>query len=83
MRSARATDHPRPRVVTRRNGNGKGHRDQDLALVLLWIEAAFGPVEVLEVRPNPRPARHDAGGTRLGRRRPRPASTWTATSRRG
>jgi len=42
--------------VTRRNG--KGHRDQDLALALLRIQAAFGPVEVLEVRPNPRPARH-------------------------
>jgi hypothetical protein len=40
--------------VTRRNG--KGHRDQDLALALLRIEAAFGPVQVLEVRPNPRPA---------------------------
>jgi len=40
--------------VTRRNG--KGHRDQDLALALLRLEAAFGPVEVLEVRPNPRPA---------------------------
>jgi hypothetical protein len=41
-------------AVTRRNGKGK--RDQDLALALLHIEAAFGPVEVLEVRPNPRPA---------------------------
>jgi hypothetical protein len=40
--------------VTRRNG--KSHRDQDLALALLRIEAAFGPVEVLEVRPNPCPA---------------------------
>jgi hypothetical protein len=43
-------------VVTRRNGNGRGSRDQDLALALLRIEAAFGRVEVLEVRPNPRPA---------------------------
>jgi hypothetical protein len=41
-------------VVTRRTG--KGNRDQDLALALLRIEAAFGPVQVLEVRPNPRPA---------------------------
>jgi len=40
--------------VTRRNG--KGQRDPDLALALLRIQAAFGPVEVLEVRPNPRPA---------------------------
>jgi hypothetical protein len=39
-------------AVTRRNG--KGRRDQDLALALLRIEAAFGPVQVLEVRPNPR-----------------------------
>jgi hypothetical protein len=38
--------------VTRRNG----HRDQDLALAKARLEAAFGPVEVLEVRPNPRPA---------------------------
>jgi hypothetical protein len=48
--------------VTRRNGNGRGHRDQDLALALLRLEAAFGPVEVLQVRPNPRPAGQDAGG---------------------
>ena len=47
-------------LVTRRNG--KGHRDQDLALALLRLQAAFGPVEVLEVRPNPRPAGQDAGG---------------------
>jgi hypothetical protein len=40
--------------MTRRNG--KGDRDQDLSLALLCIEAAFGPVEVLQVRPNPRPA---------------------------
>ncbi len=40
--------------MTRRNG--KGNRDQDLALALLRIEATFGPVEVLEVRPNPRPS---------------------------
>jgi hypothetical protein len=40
--------------VTRRNG--KGYRDQDLAVALLRIEAAFGPVQVLEVRPDPRPA---------------------------
>jgi len=40
--------------MTRRNGNGR--RDQDLALALLRLEAAFGPVEVLEVRPNPCPA---------------------------
>ncbi len=40
-------------VVTRRNH----HRDHDLALALAHIEAGFGPVEVLEVRPNPRPAR--------------------------
>ena len=40
--------------MTRRNGNGD--RDQDLALALLRIEAAFGPVQVLEVRPNNRPA---------------------------
>jgi hypothetical protein len=46
--------------VTRRNG--KGNRDQDLALVLLRIEAAFGRVEVLEVRPNPRPAGQSPGG---------------------
>jgi hypothetical protein len=39
-------------VVTRRNG----HRDQDLALALARLEAAFGPVEVLQVRLNPRPA---------------------------
>jgi hypothetical protein len=42
--------------VTRRNG--KSHRDQDLALALLRIQAAFGPVEVLEVCANPRPAGH-------------------------
>jgi len=41
-------------VVTRRNG--KGNRDQDLALALARIEDAFGPVQVLEVRRNPRPA---------------------------
>lgn len=46
------------RVVTRRNG----HRDQDLALAKARIEAAFGPVEVLEVRPNPRPAGQRPGG---------------------
>jgi hypothetical protein len=46
--------------VTRRNGNGK--RDQDLALALLRIEAAFGPVQVLQVRPNLRLAARDAGG---------------------
>ncbi len=40
--------------MTRRNG--KGNRDQDLALALLRLEATFGPVEVLEVRPNPRPS---------------------------
>jgi hypothetical protein len=40
--------------MSRRNGNG--HRDQDLALALLRVEAAFGPVQVLEVRPNPRSA---------------------------
>jgi hypothetical protein len=40
--------------MTRRNG--KGNRDQDLALALLRIQAAFGPVEVLQVRPNPSPA---------------------------
>ncbi len=39
-------------VVTRRKSN----RDQDLALALARLEAAFGPVEVLQVRPNPRPA---------------------------
>ena len=39
-------------VVTRRNG----HRDQDLALAKARLEAVFGPVEVLQVRPNPRPA---------------------------
>jgi hypothetical protein len=42
------------RVVTRRNR--KGNRDQDLALALARLEEAFGPVEVLQVRPNPRPA---------------------------
>ena len=42
------------RLVTRRNGNG--HRNQDLALALARIEATFGPVEVFQVRPNPRPA---------------------------
>ncbi len=47
-------------VVTRRNG--KGQRDQDLALALLRIQAAFGPVDVLEVRPNPRPAGQSPGG---------------------
>jgi hypothetical protein len=41
-------------VVTRRNR--KGNRDQDLALALSRVEAAFGPVRVLEVRPTPRPA---------------------------
>jgi len=39
-------------VVTRRNH----HRDQDLAVALAHIEAGFGPVEVLGVCPNPRPA---------------------------
>ncbi len=38
--------------MTRRNGK----RDQDLALALLRLEAAFGPVQVVAVRPNPRPA---------------------------
>jgi hypothetical protein len=42
--------------------NGKGNRDQDLALALLRVEAAFGPVQVLEVRPNPRPTSHRAEG---------------------
>jgi hypothetical protein len=49
--------------MTRRNRNGgkggkggTGRRDQDLALVLGRLEAAFGEIEVLEVRPNPRPA---------------------------
>ena len=45
-------------VVTRRNG----HRDQDLALALARLQAVFGPVEVLQVRPNPRPARQRPGG---------------------
>ncbi len=49
------------RVVTRRNG--KGSRDQDLALAKARIEAAFGPVQVLEVRPNPRPAGQSPEGT--------------------
>ncbi len=40
--------------MRRRGGNG--HRDQDLALAQSRIEAAFGPVQVLEVRPNSRPA---------------------------
>ena len=40
--------------MTRRNP--KGYRDQDLTLALLRLEAAFGPVQVLEVRPNPRRA---------------------------
>jgi hypothetical protein len=40
--------------VTRRNHHS--HRDQDLALALAHIEAGFGPVEVLEICPNPRPA---------------------------
>jgi hypothetical protein len=31
----------------------RGRPDLELALALLRIEAAFGPVEVLEVRPNP------------------------------
>jgi len=43
--------------VTRRNG----HRDPDLALAKARIEAAFGPVQVLQVRPNPHP---------VGQRRP-------------
>jgi hypothetical protein len=46
--------------VTQRNGKDK--RDQDLALALLRIEAAFGRVEVLEVRPNPRPDGQSPGG---------------------
>ncbi len=49
--------------MTRRNG--KGNRDQDLALALLRLEAAFGPVEVLEVRPNPRPAEQSLGGNQV------------------
>jgi hypothetical protein len=49
--------------VTRRNG--KGNRDQDLALAKARIEAAFGPVKVLEVRPNPPPAaQRSVEGTR-------------------
>jgi hypothetical protein len=47
-------------VVTRRDG--KRNRDQDLALALLRIEAAFGPVQVLEVRPNGRPATQPHAG---------------------
>jgi hypothetical protein len=35
---------------------GKRGCDEDLALALARVEAAFGPVEVLEVRPNPPPA---------------------------
>jgi hypothetical protein len=42
------------RVVTRRHRHRD--RDQDLALALAHIEAGFGPVEVLGVCPNPRPA---------------------------
>jgi hypothetical protein len=37
-------------VVTRRNG----HRGQDLALALARLEAVFGPVQVLQIRRNPR-----------------------------
>jgi hypothetical protein len=61
------------RLVTRRNGNGKRHRDQDLALALLRLEAAFGPVEVLQVRPNPRPAGQDAGGNQARERTDQPS----------
>ncbi|HZD71410.1 MAG TPA: hypothetical protein VFA45_21635 [Actinomycetes bacterium] len=32
----------------------RGRPDQDLALALARVEAAFGAVQVLEVRPNPR-----------------------------
>ena len=39
------------------------HLDPDLAVVLGRLAAVFGPVQVLEVRPNPRRAR-----------RPRPAA---------
>jgi hypothetical protein len=43
-------------VVTRRNGHRNGHRkghpDQDLAVVLARLEAAFGPVTVVQIRPN-------------------------------
>ena len=46
--------------MTRRNG--KGRRDQDLMLALLRLEAAFGPVQVLELRPNRRLAGLDAAG---------------------
>ncbi len=44
--------------MTRRNRHrtGNGGRDQDLTLALARLEAAFGPVEVLGVHPNPRPA---------------------------
>ncbi len=33
------------------------HLDSDLAVVLARLAAVFGPVEVLEVRPNPRRSR--------------------------
>ena len=43
--------------MTRRGRTGGGRvRDQDLALVLARLEAAFGPVTVLEVRPHPQAA---------------------------
>ena len=34
-----------------------GRQDPDLAVVLARLAAAFGPVEIVEVRPNPRSAR--------------------------
>ncbi len=66
-------------VVTRRNH----HRDHDLALALAHIEAGFGPVEVLEVRPNPRPARQPSpeGTEARDGTGPRRCSTWTARGR--
>ena len=57
--------------MTRRNGNGK--RDQDLALALLRLQAAFGPVEVLEVRPTRARLDRMPGGTRGRTGRPRPS----------
>jgi len=49
---------------------GRRRQDPELVVVLARLEAAFGPVEVLEVRPNRRPARRGrpAGSAAVGGR---------------
>ncbi len=50
--------------MTRRNR--KTRPDQDLALALARLEAAFGPVKVLNVHPNPHATGHRHQKARCG-----------------